>query len=226
MPKLRIEEAAAAPPGAHRRGLDVIVGVNKYRSRTRPRSRSSTSTTARCATSADPPAAQIRKTRDARRRREGARALTELAKSGQGNLLEARGRGGARAGHGGRDLRRAGEGLRAPPRQVQSVSACIARCTGDDAASARERAVGAFAASRVGGRASWSSSSARTGTTAGMKVVATAFADLGFDVDVGPLFQTPEEAARAGDRERRARDRGVVAWRRATRRWCRRSSRR
>jgi methylmalonyl-CoA mutase len=39
----------------------------------------------------------------------------------------------------------------------------------------------------------------------GAKVIATAFADLGFDVDMGPLFQTPEECARAGDRERRAR---------------------
>ncbi len=35
----------------------------------------------------------------------------------------------------------------------------------------------------------------------GAKVIATAFADIGFDVDIGPLFQTPEEAVRAGDRE-------------------------
>jgi methylmalonyl-CoA mutase cobalamin-binding domain/chain len=46
----------------------------------------------------------------------------------------------------------------------------------------------------------------------GAKVVATAFADLGFDVDIGPLFQTPDEAARQGDRERRAcGDRRVFA---------------
>ena len=37
----------------------------------------------------------------------------------------------------------------------------------------------------------------------GAKVIATAFADLGFDVDIGPLFQTPEEAAAPGGRERR-----------------------
>ena len=41
----------------------------------------------------------------------------------------------------------------------------------------------------------------------GAKVIATAFADIGFDVDIGPLFQTPEEAVRAGDRERRPRGR-------------------
>ena len=58
----------------------------------------------------------------------------------------------------------------------------------------------------------------------GMKVIATAFADLGFDVDIGPLFQTPEEAARAGGRERRARDRRLDARPAATRRSCRSSS--
>ena len=44
---------------------------------------------------------------------------------------------------------------------------------------------------RAAGRGSWSPRWARTGTTAGQKVVVTAFADLGFDVDVGPLFSTP-----------------------------------
>ena len=43
----------------------------------------------------------------------------------------------------------------------------------------------------------------------GAKVISTAFADLGFDVDIGPLFQTPEEVARHRGRERRAHGRGV-----------------
>ena len=55
----------------------------------------------------------------------------------------------------------------------------------------------------------------------GAKVVATAFADLGFDIDVGPLFQTPEEA-HVRCRERRACCRRFVAGRRSTRRCCRR----
>ena len=49
----------------------------------------------------------------------------------------------------------------------------------------------------------------------GAKVIATAFADLGFDVDIGPLFQTPEEAAQRRDRERRARRRRLEPGRRA-----------
>ena len=49
----------------------------------------------------------------------------------------------------------------------------------------------------------------------GQKVIATAFADLGFDVDVGPLFQTPDGGRAAGGRGRRARRRGQLAGRRA-----------
>ena len=45
----------------------------------------------------------------------------------------------------------------------------------------------------------------------GAKVIATAFADLGFDVDVGPLFQTPREAARHGGGKRRSRARACPA---------------
>jgi methylmalonyl-CoA mutase len=59
----------------------------------------------------------------------------------------------------------------------------------------------------------------------GAKVVATAFADLGFDIDIGPLFQTPEEAARQAI-ENDATPSACRRWRPATRRWCRRWSRR
>jgi methylmalonyl-CoA mutase len=59
----------------------------------------------------------------------------------------------------------------------------------------------------------------------GAKVVATAFADLGFDVDIGPLFQTPEECARQAI-ENDVHAVGVSRWPPATRRWCRPSSRR
>ena len=45
----------------------------------------------------------------------------------------------------------------------------------------------------------------------GQKVIASAFADLGFDVDIGPLFATPGGSGAPGDRERRARHRRVVA---------------
>src|SRR4029077_8262228 len=51
-------------------------------------------------------------------------------------------------------------------------------------------------ARRGGGRACSSANSGQDGHARAAKVIATAFADIGFDVDIGPLFQTPEEAAR------------------------------
>ena len=55
----------------------------------------------------------------------------------------------------------------------------------------------------------------------GAKVIATAFADIGFDVDIGPLFQTPEEAARQAV-ENDVHVVGVSSQAAATRPWCRR----
>jgi methylmalonyl-CoA mutase len=54
----------------------------------------------------------------------------------------------------------------------------------------------------------------------GARVVGSAFADLGFDVDLGPLFQTPQEAARQAI-ENDVHAVGVSTWPPATRRWCR-----
>ncbi len=54
----------------------------------------------------------------------------------------------------------------------------------------------------------------------GAKVVATAFADLGFDVDIGPLFQTPREVARMAV-ENDVHVVGVSRWPPGTRPWCR-----
>ena len=54
----------------------------------------------------------------------------------------------------------------------------------------------------------------------GAKVIATAFADLGFDVDVGPLFQTPREAARMAV-ENDVMCWAYRAWPADTKRWCR-----
>jgi len=59
----------------------------------------------------------------------------------------------------------------------------------------------------------------------GAKVVATAFADLGFDVDIGPLFQTAEECARQAI-ENDVHASASAPWPLATRRWCPPSSRR
>ena len=125
-------------------------------------------------------------------------ALTEAARSGEGNLLELAIDGGPGAGHGGRDQPCAGEGLRPPPGRVHVVRGVYAardrRPQGDHRGGCRlveqfERTEGRrprILVAKMG----------QDGHDRGQKVIATAFADLGFDVDVGPLFQTPREAAR------------------------------
>ena len=80
--------------------------------------------------------------------------------------------------------------------EVKTLAGVYGAAYEGDAASPRSRRRSrASPRRRGGGRGCWWSRWARTGTTAGAKVIATAFADIGFDVDVGPLFQTPEEAA-------------------------------
>ena len=77
-----------AATGAHRRGLDVIVGVNASKPRaSRPSTRVS-STTRRCVQRRSRGSSALDAARDPRARRAGARGLTQAAESGQGNLLE------------------------------------------------------------------------------------------------------------------------------------------
>ena len=94
--------------------------------------------------------------------------------------------------------RRAGEGVGPlPGRPARRVSGVYGAAFGRTPAGTRSGPTSTRSRPRkAAARASWSRSSARTATTAAPKVIATAFADLGFDVDIGPLFQTPEEAAR------------------------------
>ena len=80
--------------------------------------------------------------------------------------------------------------------EIRLLHDVYAKEAGPDPKIERARAmVEAFTAADGRPPRSWSPSSARMATTAGQKVIATGFADLGFNVDVGALFATPEEAA-------------------------------
>lgn len=195
--KLKIEASAAEKQARIDSGKDVIVGVNKYRPTT------------------DEPIEilevdnhavrenQIRRLKDLRAKRDGAKvraaldALTECATSGQGNLL---------------DLTIQAIRLRAT---VGEVSDALEKVWGRHRADT-QKVTGVYAAaydsaegwdklkSEIADFAQKQGRRPRVmiaklgqdGHDRGAKVVATAFADLGFDVDIGPLFQTAEECAR------------------------------
>ena len=195
MPKLRIEETAARRQAMIDRGQEVIVGVNKYRLATQ-----------------DPidilqidndkvRAGQIDRLRAIRASRDEAAcqaALAEVTRRAQqgGNLLDAAviaARARASVGEISMALEQIFGRHQAEVRTLAGVYG--AAYEGDAGFAAIQSDVDAFA--EVEGRRPRMLvvKMGQDGHDRGAKVIATAFADIGFDVDVGPLFQTPEEAA-------------------------------
>ena len=199
MPKLRIEEARHAAPGAHRprRGRDRRREQVPARRGGR-RSTCATSTTPRCARRRSRRLAAIRA------RRDGAAVARALGAARASSRARARAtcsrppsRRRARARRSARSPTRSSRSTRATARRCARCRASTAaRYQGDDEFDAVRREVEAFAEAEGRRPRMLVVKLGQDGHDRGMKVIATAFADLGFDVDVGPLFQTPDEAAR------------------------------
>jgi methylmalonyl-CoA mutase len=195
--KLQIEACAAGKQARIDAGEEVIVGVNRFR------------------LDKDPPVevrdidnravreAQVARLKELRARRDPAAveaalaALTATARSGQGNLLNlsihaAR----ARATVG--EISSALEGVWGRYQlDTRAVSGVYGGAFSDDVAwRALQAEVRSFAEQEGRRPRLMVAKLGQDGHDRGAKVVATGFADLGFDVDIGPLFQTPEEAAR------------------------------
>jgi methylmalonyl-CoA mutase len=141
--------------------------------------------------------AEVRAHRSAEGVKQALTDLEELARSGRGNLLEAAvcaARERATVGEISDALERVYGRHRPETRTISGVYGGV--YGGDEAFEAVRREVEEFA--RAEGRRPrlLVCKLGQDGHDRGMKVIATAFADLGFDVDIGPLFQMPEEAAR------------------------------
>jgi methylmalonyl-CoA mutase len=197
MPKLRIEETAARRQARVDRGDDVIVGVNRYRLPEEPELdlREIDNTAVREAQVAR--LARVKAARDAGRCRAALDALTACAETGEGNLLglaveAARAR--ATVGEISEALEKVWGRYRA---EVRSISGVYGQAYDADADwQALLAAVARFAQDHGRRPRMLVAKVGQDGHDRGAKVIATAFADLGFDVDVGTLFQTPAEVAR------------------------------
>ena len=196
MPKLRIEEAAARKQARIDRGEEVIVGVNKYKvegdeaidildiDNTKVREQQ----VARLE--------KIRSSRDEAACQQALDALTSAAKSGTGNLLEL-------AVEATRRRATVGEISDALEKEFTRHRAVIRSITGvygsaydgDEGFQKIKMDIDKFAEAHGRRPRMLVVKMGQDGHDRGAKVIATAFADIGFDVDVGPLFQTPEEAA-------------------------------
>ena len=198
MPKLRIEEAAARRQARVDRGEETIVGVNKYRLEQRSADRHPRHRQHRGARASSSCASNgVKATRDPTQVRGRARRA-DRGREGRRQSARAVDRGDARARDGRRDLRRARDGLRPLPRRrsVRSPASTAAAYADDEEFQRIRNEVEAFATEEGRRPRILVAKLGQDGHDRGAKVIATAFADLGFDVDIGPLFQTPEEAAR------------------------------
>jgi len=197
MPKLRIEQAAALRQAAIDRGEEVIVGVNKYQREDEPEIeiRDIDNTAVRDAQVSR--LAKIRGERDNVACIVALDALTKGADSDDENLLKlAINAARARASVG--EISDALEKIYGRHRAViHSISGVYGSAyEGDDDFKKIQSDVAAFAEQAGRRPRLLVVKLGQDGHDRGAKVIATAFADIGFDVDIGPLFQTPEEAAR------------------------------
>ncbi|MBF0334147.1 MAG: methylmalonyl-CoA mutase, partial [Alphaproteobacteria bacterium] len=197
MPKLRIEEAAARRQARIDRGEEVVVGVNKYQPKEDTRIEILDVDNDRVREQQIARLKTIRASRDSAACQAALDALTQAAKSGQGNLLELAVQATrARATVG--EISDALEAVYTRHRaQIRSISGVYGGVyAGDEGFEKIRKDVETFAAAEGRRPRMLVVKMGQDGHDRGAKVIATAFADIGFDVDVGPLFQTPAEAAR------------------------------
>ena len=195
MPKLRIEETAATRQAQIDRGDEVIVGVNKYRLEKEDAIDILDIDNDAVRTAQVARLQQIRASRDESACAHALEALTRIARDG-GNLLEgaidaARAR--ATIGEISMAMEEEFGRHRAEVKTLAGVYG--AAYEGDEGFAEIQKSVEEFAEAEGRRPRMLVVKMGQDGHDRGAKVIATAFADIGFDVDVGPLFQTPAEAA-------------------------------
>jgi methylmalonyl-CoA mutase len=196
MPKLEIEEAAARKQARIDRGEEVVVGVNKYKLQQEDDIEILDVDNAKVREGQVIRLKKMREDRDEAATQAALTAITEGAK-GDGNMLElAINAARARASVG--EISDAMEAVFGRHRaEVKTVSGVYSQAyEGDDGFAKIQSEIEAFTQEDGRRPRMLVVKVGQDGHDRGAKVVATAFADLGFDVDVGPLFQTPDEAAR------------------------------
>ena len=197
IPKLRIEEAAARKQARIDGNQDIIVGVNKYRLEKEDPLQILDVNNQMVRKQQMEQLELIKANRNTKKVRLSLEKLTLCAKTGEGNLLEiaieaARNR--ATLGEISTALETIFGRYKA---QIKSFSGVYSKEIKDDKSFEKAKQLADEFAKKEGRRPRiMIAKMGQDGHDRGAKVVATAYADLGFDVDVGPLFQTPAEAAK------------------------------
>ena len=197
IPTGRIDEAAARRQARIDSGAEVIVGVNRFRADDAPEIETLEIDNAAVMRTQRERLERLRRERDDGAVRQALDALTACARSGAGSLLEHAVEAARRRATLG-EISTAMEEVfgRYMPQQQTSSGAYASEIGADDRFVAVRRLADAFAESAGRRPRILVAKVGQDGHNRGAKVIATSFADLGFDVDIGPLFQTPAEVAR------------------------------
>ena len=198
VPKMRIEEAAARTQARIDSGAQTIVGLNKYVLEHEDPIDILEIDNAEVRKEQEESLAKLRANRDEKACRAALDALTEVVRSGKGNLLEA-------AVECAKLRCTLGEISDACEKVVGRYQATIRTISGvysseykkDEQFEEAVRLTDEFAKKEGRRPRIFIAKMGQDGHDRGAKVVATGYADCGYDVDMGPLFQTPAEAARA-----------------------------
>jgi len=197
IPKLRIEEAAARKQARIDSTQDIIVGVNKYRLEKEDPLHILDVDNDMVRKQQVARLAEIKASRDTAKAAKSIQDLTECAKTGNGNLL-------ALAVEAARNRVTLGEISDAlevvfgrHKAQIKSISGVYSQAIKNDESFEKAKQLANDFAKKEGRRPRiMIAKMGQDGHDRGAKVVATGYADVGFDVDIGPLFQTPAEAAK------------------------------
>jgi methylmalonyl-CoA mutase len=197
VPKMRIEEAAARKQACIDSGKDVIVGVNAYASPVEPLIPVLDIDNAAVRESQLKRLRQLKSERDPDAVRQSLERLEKCASSGEGNLLEYA----VDAARRRTTLGEISSALEKVWGRYEATTRIISGVYSSESASAEEfkkaqQMVVEFEQAEGRRPRILVAKMGQDGHDRGSKVIATAFADIGFDVDIGPLFQTPREVAR------------------------------
>ena len=197
LPKMRIEEAAARTQARIDSHQQVIIGVNKYRlEHEAPIDILEIDNTA-VRTQQVERLKELRKNRNEKEVKEALAAITECVKTGKGNLLDLAVKAAGKRASLGEISDACEEVVGRYKAVIRTISGVYSKETGQDQEFAYASALAKEFAEKEGRQPRiMIAKMGQDGHDRGAKVVATGYADVGFDVDMGPLFQTPEEAAR------------------------------
>ncbi|MFN8325003.1 MAG: methylmalonyl-CoA mutase [Flavobacteriaceae bacterium] len=197
IPKLRIEEAAARKQARIDSGQDIIVGVNKYRLEKEDPLHILEVDNQTVRKQQIERLEKIKATRDNTKVAECLAKLTDCAKNSNGNLLDLA----VEAARNRATLGEISDALEAVfgryKAQIRSFSGVYSKEIKNDESFEKAKQLADAFAKKEGRRPRiMIAKMGQDGHDRGAKVVATGYADVGFDVDIGPLFQTPQEAAK------------------------------